>query len=269
MTLRTVEQCNRVPFGISRRRVVLGAAALAAWPLGGCGGGAAVAQALYAPFFVFAFEGVVGRRRVNVAFTPDAASTDQPSGDFDPDNSFISVSDPNDAGFFVNSNFSGTFDERDMQITLAAPQAPLVASYAGRFTDDETVVLTPAGGAAGATITVRRNRNDSFLPTLTGDWTGEDASGAAWQVRLDTEPPNSDFDATVLLVGSEVLAAAAAVPLTGYASIRYIELVIERADGDVVLTGTLEPSAVPPAQGDPQVTETIVFDGGGSLRRVV
>lgn len=247
---------------VSRRQVVFASAA-AGLPLLGCGG----AEALFAPFFVFSFQGVIGRQIVNISFTPDFASVDKPSGSFDTINSFINVRDPVNGNFFVSTNFSGSFNGRSLQITLAAPQAPLAVTYTAQFTEDDTVVLSPAG-VGGTPITVRRNQNDSFLPMLTGDWAGSDAGGAAWRLRLDTVPVGGDNNATVLLAGNERLGAAAAVPLLGYASIYFIELNIARAGGSVRLTGTLNPSSAPVQTGVPQVTETISFAGGGSLRRV-
>jgi hypothetical protein len=253
------------PCRISRRRVVLGGLGAMLVPLYGCGGGAGEA-ALFAPFFVFAFEGVVDRRLVDVSFAPDSTSGTT-SGRFDPANSVINMSDANGGNFF-SSSFSGSFQERSMHIVLQTAQAPLVSEYDGVFTAQDTIVLTPSG-AAGASITVRRNENDSFLPRLTGDWSGQDAAGAAWLLRLATEPPGSD-EATVLLTGSEMPGTAAEAPLTGYASIRYIELTITRAGGvQVRLTGVLEPTGKPPPPGEPQITETIRFDGGGSLTRVL
>lgn len=229
-------------------------------PLAGCGG-AAVA---FAPFFPFTFQGVVDRRVVAVTFSPDDASNGKTSGRFETVNCFINVRDA--AGASAGSNFSGSFDGRALEITLVTPPAPLAAVYDGEFVEDDTVLLTPRGG--GAAITVRRNTNDRFLPTLTGDWSGQDASGLAWRLRLDTEPLNSDADATVLLVGTELRGGAAAVALQGYASIDFIELRIARAGGTAVLTGTLVPAAAPPPAGEPQRTETIRFDGGGTLQRV-
>ena len=253
------------PGGISRRRVVLGSTAAGlTLPLLGCGGGTEI---LFAPFFVFAFQGVADRKILNVSFSPDSASQGQTRGSFDAQNSFINVRDPVNAGQSFGTNFRGSFDGRDLQITVEAPQPPLSAAYVGRFTDNDTVVLSPTSGA-GETIAVRRNENDSFLPMLTGDWTGTDADGVAWQMRLDTEPANSDFEATVLLVGTELRGPSAAAPLLGYASVRYIELSIARASGNRILTGTLVPSSVAVPAGTPQVTETIAFSGGGTLRRV-
>src|SRR6185295_3081980 len=82
---------SRAP-GVSRRQLLVGgAAATLVLPLAGCGGGT---ELLFAPFFVFAFQGVVERLIVNASFTPDSASSGKSSGRFDPANSFINLRDP-------------------------------------------------------------------------------------------------------------------------------------------------------------------------------
>ena len=248
-----------VSCGVSRRKVVLGSFAVAVTaastlPLSGCGG-----AALFAPFFTFTFGGVVDRQIVSVAFFPDAKSVNQPSGRFDSSN--ISVSN-------VPFNFSGTFDGRDMQLTVVGATVPLGNAYSGHFIEDDTIVLTPSNLNLKP-ITVRLDNQTTaekrFVPTLTGDWTGKDANGADWALRLDTDPLNNDAgNATVLLVGTETLGPAAGTALMGYASVHYIELDI----GALHLTGTLQAGPTPPNAGDPQVTATINFKGGGSLGKV-
>jgi hypothetical protein len=221
----------------------------------------------FAPFFVFTFSGVVERNIVTINFLPNQASSGKTSGSFDTSN--ISV-----AG--QQFQFTGTFSERTLMITVAAPLPPLAAVYNGLFTEDETIVLTPVQ-AGRLPITVRLDRVDPpttrFLPALTGDWTGLAANGAPWSLTLATEPVNAfpqvdPGDATVLLTGAETLGVAAAVKLLGYASVHYIELDIARANGAVHLTGTLQASATPAAAGQPQTTATITFNGGGALHRV-
>jgi hypothetical protein len=258
-----------IHINLSRREVVLGGMAGAAVvPLWGCGGGAVVGALVpsFAPFFVFTYSGVVERKIVTVNFFPSKASSGKTSGTFDTSN--ISV-----AG--QQFQFTGTFSERTLMITVAAPLPPLAAVYNGLFTEDETIVLTPVQ-AGRLPITVRLDRIDPpatrFLPALTGDWIGVAANGAPWRLTLATDPVNAfplvdPGDATVLLTGSETLGAAAAVTLLGYASVHYIELDIARAGGTVHLTGTLQASATPPAAGQSQTTATITFNGGGSLHR--
>lgn len=251
-----------VSFGVSRRKVVLGSfavavAATSTLPLGGCGG-----AALFAPFFTFTFGGVVDRQIVSVAFFPDANSVNQPSGRFDSSNIFVS-------GFPNPFKFSGTFDGRDMQFTVVGATAPLGNTYGGHFIEDDTIVLTPSNLKLKP-ITVRLDNQSTtekrFVPTLTGDWAGKDANGADWALRLDTDPLNNDAgNATVLLVGTETLGPSAGAALLGYASVHYIELDI----GALHLTGTLQAGPTPPNAGDPQVTATINFKGGGSLQRKV
>lgn len=256
------------PYRLSRRKVVLGgvAAMTAAVvvPLSGCGGAAAVVA--FAPFFSFTFQGVVERKIVSVSFNPP--SKDQVSGRFDPNSNF-NVSDRKGNDF--SSNFEGSFNGREMQLEkFTNAKAPLAPGYRGLFTEDRTIVLTPADPSR-ATITLRLDhQTERFLPTLTGNWGGVDSTGAPWILRLETDPTSDADNATVLLKGTEKRGLAPEVPLTGYASVRYIELDTVRAGTPVRLTGTLNPSATPPQPGVAQTTATITFEGpnGGSLRRV-
>jgi hypothetical protein len=259
-----------ININLSRRDVVLSSMAGAVvMQLLGCGGGAVVGALVppFAPFFVFTFSGVVERKIVAVNFLTSQASSGKTSGSFDTSN--ISV-----AG--QQFQFTGTFSERTLMITVAAPLPPLAAVYNGLFTEDETIVLTPVQPGR-VPITVRLDRSDPparrFLPALTGDWIGQAPNGAPWRLTLATDPVNAfpqvDLgDATVLLTGAETLGVAAAVNLLGYASVHYIELDIARTNGAVHLTGTLQASATPPAAGQSQTTATIAFNGGGFLHRV-
>jgi len=244
---------------LSRRHLIVAGAGSLAWPLAGCGGGALA----YAPFLQFAFEGVLQRRFVNLSFSPP--TTTATSGKFD-DTSQINVNDPTGVAAFVSSTFTGSFEDRDMKLRLQTPAAPLAPSYVGRFTDDETVRLTP-DDRSFETFSVRRNENDAFLPTLTGNWVGEDAQGRPWTMRLDTVPAFDDAEATVLLEGTEVFAGVAGATL-GYASVHYIELDVTRGGNAMRLTGVLRPDPVRRSDSNPnaRVTGTIAFDGGGSLR---
>ena len=256
-------------YRLSRRKVVLGGVAAAAVvPLSGCGGAAAVVA--FAPFFSFTFEGVVERKIVSVSFNPPSAN--QLSGRFDSSSS-MNVRDPKNNNFSVRSTFEGSFNERQLQLTLANASPPLAAKYSGLFTEDRTIVLTPVLTPADARrepITLRLDhQTERFLPTLTGDWEGLDSTGAPWILRLETDPNSDAGNATVLLKGTEKRGLAPEVPLTGYASVRYIELDTVRAGIPVRLTGTLNPNATPPQQGVAQTTATITFDGAdsGPLRR--
>ena len=252
-------------YGVSRRKVVLGVVAAMTVPLGGCGGG----LALFAPFISFTFVGVVDGKIVSISFSPSFENV--PSGNFDA-TSQITVLDPKVLNSTIRSTFSGSFDGRDMQLTVVGATAPLGDTYSGRFIEDDTIVLTPLtpSNPKLKPITVRLDNRKTpekrFVPTLTGDWTGKDANGADWALRLDTDPLNNDAeDATVLLVGTETLGPAAGTTLLGYASVHYIELDI----GALHLTGTLQAGPTPPKAGNPQVTATINFKGGGSLQRKV
>ena len=249
--------------GISRRHVVLGSAAAAlAVPLVGCGG-----AALFAPFFVFTFVGVVDRKIVSVSFSPP--NRDLPTGVIDLQ-SFISVRDPKNNAFFVSSNFDGSFNGRDLQIRLLIPLAPLAPQYNGEFVEDGTIVLTPtAPGPLPITVRIDRQdpQEDRFLPALTGDWVGTDASNAPWRLSLANDPASDPGEAVVLLAGKEAPGSAQEALLSGYASVRYIELDIARAGGSAKLKGTLQADPSKRVVGTPQVTATISFEGGGTLRR--
>ena len=263
--------------GFTRRKVVLSGASIATlaagFPLAGCGGGAVVAAlapgglASFAPFFFFTHLGVVERKIVSVSFFPDQASTGTTSGNFATSN--ISV-DNN------TYNFTGTFKERELDITVVQPLAPLANRYTGLFTDDETIVMTPVGPGR-LPFTLRLDRIDPvatrFIPALTGKWTGLDANNVPWSLALQAvDPVNNTPQAnpgepTVLLTGTETLGNAPPVQLLGYASIRYLEIDITRASGKVQLTATLQSASTPPTAGQPLTTATIAFKGGGSLRK--
>ena len=252
-------------YSVSRRKVVLGVVAAMTVPLGGCGGG----LALFAPFISFTFQGVVDGKIVSISFSP--SFKDVPSGSFDA-SSQITLRDPKVVNSTIPSQVSGSFDGRDMKLTVVGAAAPLAATYSGHFIEDDTIVLTPLtpSNVKLKPITVRLDNQTTaekrFVPTLTGDWAGKDANGADWALRLDTDPLNNDAgNATVLLTGTETLGPSAGAALLGYASVHYIELDI----GALHLTGTLQAGPTPPNAGDPQVTATINFKGGGSLQRKV
>ena len=260
--------------GFTRRKVILSGASMvtlaAGIPLAGCGGGALVGAlapgglASFAPFFLFGYSGVLDRKIVRVAFLPQ--TTDKSSGAF------------LDSNIFVNGTlfkFSGTFKDRELDITIVQPLAPLASRYTGLFTDDDTILMTPVG-AGRLAFTLRLEQRDTqaprFVPALTGKWTGLDANNQPWSLVLATDPVNNapqldPGESTVLLTGTETLGNAPPVPLLGYASVHYIEIDITRAGGKVQLTGTLQSASTPPPAGDPLTTATIAFKGGGSLRK--
>lgn len=263
--------------GFTRRKVVLSGASIATLaagiPLAGCGGGALVPAlapgglASFAPFFVFTYLGVVERKIISVNFLRDQASAGKNSGNFETSKIRVDNNQPND--------FSGSFKERELEITIVQPLAPLATRYTGLFTEDETILMTPVG-AGRLPFTLRLDRIDPlatrFIPALTGKWTGQDANNVPWTLLLATEPVNNDplndpGDPTVLLTGTETLGNAPLVPLLGHASIRYLEIDITRASGKVLLTATLQSASGPPPAGQPLTTATIVFKGGGSLRK--
>lgn len=243
-----------------RRRLLLAASGAGAGalllPLHGCGGGS---ELLFAPIFVFSYVGVVERRIVSVNFQTTGVSADGASGRFDETQASINIDDPLGADDHRHL-LSGDFSNRNLRITVAAPQSPLVARYTGRFLDGDTVEFTPEG--PGSAFTVHRNENDRFLPALSGDWVGQDASGQPWRLSLATDPAGNDAEPAVLLVGTEQLGSAAPVPLQGHAAVDSLRLVIQRAGGNVTLDATLTSTGAAPT-----TTQAINFAGGGSLRR--
>ena len=242
----------------TRRELLLGAlAASTGLPMAGCGGGAELA--LFAPFFTFQFEGVSGRDIFAVNFQVQSTSDEGRSGVFDPDQSSMSANQG-----AARSNFSGSFNQRNLTMNLSAPTAPLAAGYTGVFVDNDTIDLTPRGGGGG-TFTVRRN-NFPFKPGVSGNWVGEDASKTPWKMQLATDPPDNDSSFTVLLLGKENLGGGADSPLSGYVNVRYIALNVVRDGTPVQLTGKLIPGPSTP-NGDPPPIASIEFNGGGTLRR--
>jgi hypothetical protein len=113
--------------------------------------------------------------------------------------------------------------------------------------------------SGGTTLTLRRS-GGSFIANVTATWTGNDASGAAWVVKLDYAPGYDSTSWTFLTQGSELLNGVTS-SVTGYVSNRYIELHIARATGAVVLTGQF-PESSGTVNGD-----LMEFDAGGSLMR--
>ena len=178
------------------------------------------------------------------------------------------------SGVSVYSNFDGDLNGRDLLIKLvtllAIPLAPLAPRYSGVFVEDGTIVLTPTvPGPLPITVRIDRQnpQEDRFLPALTYDWVGTSANNAPWRLRLVNDPAGDPGEAVVLLAGKEAPGTAQETLLSGYASVRYIEMDIARAGGSAKLKGTLQADLSERVAGTPQVTAVISFEGGGTLCR--
>ncbi len=136
-----------------RRRLLLGSAAV--WvlsPLAGCGGGAE----LFIPFISFTFDGTgPGNQQISFFFETDDPSGCSASGNFAA-SSNVSINGS-------SANLTGTFKERRMDISFAAPPVGLAAAYTGEFVDDATVTLTPVGAGAAFNV-VRQGPRPSSCP---------------------------------------------------------------------------------------------------------
>ena len=110
-----------------------------------CGGGAAAVI----PLFEFGFEGTSGAAQIELFPLPPNPTTS--SGTFQTVNMNVDA---------VQVRYDGTWSNCDFKLTVqsgVALQPPAVASYDGRFTGANTIVLTPTSGGAGApTLTLNR-----------------------------------------------------------------------------------------------------------------
>jgi hypothetical protein len=225
----------------------------------GCGGGGGGAESSISDFSN-TFQGFVpslgvgpDAQQVNLNLFPDSASQNMPSGSFDASISALRLYNGATAVTSDPATVSGTFSGTSFVINLTNPQPTIASSYNGHFSEADTMVLT--GG--GTTLTLRRS-GGSFIANVTATWTGNDASGAAWVVKLDYAPGYDSTYWTFLTQGSELLNGVTS-SVTGYVSNRYIELHIARATGAVVLTGQF-PESSGTVNGN-----LMEFDAGGSL----
>lgn len=219
------------------------AAMLAA--LAACGGGGGDSGGGLTPFFEFAFEGVTAtatntRLTVNLAFFTRNVSADKKTGEFDTA-SRISVTDySGDQPTTSAATLSGTFSGSNMTLNVTPEPGGTYSfptQYQGTFTDADTVRLTPATGG-GASITLRRNDN-TFIPAVTGNWSGQSTSGQPWLIQLRTDSKfTDDSSATVFLTGTEVLGGQFS-RITGHANVHAIVLDIQRPGGTMQVTGNL------------------------------
>ncbi|RZU00840.1 hypothetical protein [Rivibacter subsaxonicus] len=143
--------------GFSRPlRPLLLAAVLA---LAACGG----AEVLIIPLFEFIFSAnnvVVGATTytVSASFTPSNPSASNPSNPSSSSGTFSSASLSVEGGDSYAA--TGSFDQCNIALNVGGnPVSPIAAQYTGRFTDDNTLVLTRVGGALPdfPTITLLRD----------------------------------------------------------------------------------------------------------------
>lgn len=223
---------------------------LALLALTGCGGGGGGGGGIDSTIANFSntFDGVDSTNQlVSLFVIQDQASMNQHSGSFDASRSRITVNN-NDIPV------SGTFSGSSLMLTLTNPPAPLASSYSGTFSDPDTIVLNGSGG----TLTLRRS-GGTFTASVPGSWTGTDSTGAAWYVQFGRGTALAS-NQTFLLTGAELRNGITA-PVSGYVSVRYVELHIARSSGEVIMKGQF-PISSGNVNGD-----LITLDPGGSLAR--
>lgn len=222
--------------------------------IGGGGGGGGD----FVPNVENAFEGFdsAGRRLSLIIFKSDASQSG-PTGSFDDTRSSLNIKDITQPVQETVLVVSGTFDQRRVNITLSAASAPLVTSYSGSFVDDDTIQLQPAGGAGG-TLTLRRT--GFFTADVSANWNGPDFNGQPWVIQLGIPPGYDEFEPSAWLIGTE-LRNGRTSRITGFVSVRSVQLRIERAGGTVTMNGEF-PRAGAGTDGD-----TIRFGTTGAFVR--
>lgn len=215
--------------------------------IGGGGGGSNTAN------FVAAFEGFdSGNRRLRLIMTPTAATLGQVSGAFDNVTSNLSIYDPTLANQPDAIPVSGTFNSLSFSITLASASAPLGTSFSGSFRDSNTIEIS--GG--GVTLVLRRN--GYFNPALVGTWNGT-SSGQPWLLQFGVANGYDASDSSSQIVGTEFLNGRSS-RITGFLTVRHLQLRIERAAGTVTVNGEF------PVNGTTVDANALAFSQGNVTR---
>jgi Tol biopolymer transport system component len=225
--------------------------------LSGCGGGGGggVGSSVI-PDFTNTFQGFDAQsERISLTVFPDTASQNQMSGTFDATQSGLTVYVGTTMTTSPTVPVSGTFSGNTFVLNLTNPPPPLASTYNGTFSDLDTMVLT----GTGSTLTLRRS-GGNFTANAAGTWTGQDPFRSFWLIQLGLGAGYDSTDQTFLIQGAELLNGVTS-SVTGYVSVRYVELHIARATGTVVVTGQF-PSSSGTVNGD-----SLLFGSGGSLAR--
>lgn len=116
-----------------------------------CGGGT---EALFVPFFSFVFQDNLDNPTFNMSLKPgDDCST---KGTL-PGGANMDVFNVGSAAL------TGTYDGRDLSITLSQPLGSYQGTYNGHFVDRDNISFKPAPGGTGTPFTVTRNSNGEPL----------------------------------------------------------------------------------------------------------
>jgi Tol biopolymer transport system component len=211
----------------------------------------------YVPDYRNSFEGFdSANRRVRLQIFTTAASQGQSTGTVDETTSSVAIEDPpND----VNRNLTvaGTFDGKDMTLTFSSASSPLGSSFKGTFTDDDTIQLRDAASNA-VVLTLRRTGN--FTANITGNWNGTDNSGQPWLIQLGLAHGYYSDDPSSALIGTEIRNGRAS-RITGFLSVRSVQLRIERSSGTVRVDGQF------PVVGGTVNGNSVDFGSSGSVTR--
>jgi hypothetical protein len=118
-----------------------------------CGGGT---EALFVPFFTFGFQDNLANPTLNMSLKP---GDDCSSKGTLPGSANMDVFNEGTAAL------TGTYDGRDLSITLSQPLGDYQGTYSGHFVDRDNISFKPAPGGTGKPFTVTRNSKGQALPS--------------------------------------------------------------------------------------------------------
>ena len=222
---------------------------------GGFAGGGGGVTPPYYPNYQNTFEGFDSAgRRLGLQIFPTAASQGLSTGTIDDTRSSIEIEDP-PKQFSQTIVVSGMFNGDQMTLTFASASAPLGTSFTGKFVDTDTIELRDAG-----TVVATLRRNGTFTAAITDNWNGTDGAGQPWLIQLGVGSGYDTQDSTSVLTGTEIRNGRAS-RITGFLSIRSVQLKIERGTGIVTINGTF------PATGSVINKDAINFGANGNVTR--